>query len=346
MLTAGMERAKGKGYPLSMLQLFQNHLIIMKKITRFFIRFLGVATVLLLAAAAWVQFSPLPTFETRSLELRIPSDSASLAHGRALAIGHCGHCHLGDDGRLSGRMFMRQQDAFGEIWSRNLTRHPEKGLGRYSDGELAWLMRTGVKRDGHMAGYFMSSLQVSDHDMACVIAFLRSNDPIVAPSESDPPHPQYSFLAKALIKLGAFKPLPYDGAPVTEPPASDPIAYGKYLATGRYECYGCHSKSFETNDPVHPEKSEGYFAGGNPVLDANFNEVPSANITPSVLYGIGSWTEAQFSQALRGGLRPDQRALSPVMPRFANMSDEEVSAIWAYLQSVPVTDKQVIMATR
>lgn len=316
----------------------------MKKIARFFAYFLGIALIVLAAGAAWVQFSPLPTFETRSLNLDIPTDPASLTHGRDLAILHCGHCHLGEDGKLSGRMFSRPQDDFGEIWSRNITRHPEKGIGRYSDGELAWLMRSGVKRDGHLAGYFMSSLHVSDHDMGCIIAFLRSNDPVVAPSESDPPQPQYSFLAKALIKLGAFKPLPYDGMPVAEPPASDKLAYGKYLVTGRYECFGCHSKSFETNDMVNPEKSEGYLAGGNPVMDEDFKPVLSANITPSNLFGIGSWTEAQFGQTLRGGLRPDQRVLSPVMPRFASMSDEEISAIWAYLQTVPATDTRAAMA--
>lgn len=318
----------------------------MKKTVRFLAYFLGIAAVILSAGAAWVAYSPLPTFETRSLPIAVPTDSASLAHGRDLAILHCGYCHLGADGKLSGRMFMRPQDAFGEIWSRNLTRHPEKGLGRYTDGELAWLLRTGVKRDGHMAGYFMSSLVTSDHDLGCIIAFLRSGDPITAPSESDPPQPEYSFLAKALIKLGAFKPLPYDGMPVAEPPASDKIAYGKYLVTGRYECYGCHSKSFETNDPVNPEKSEGYLAGGNPVMDEAFNPTPSANITPSNHFGIGAWTEEQFARTVRSGMRPDQRVLSPAMPRFATMSDEEVSAVWAYLKTVPASDSKPALAGR
>jgi len=28
---------------------------------------------------------------------------------------------------------------------------------------------------------------------------------------------------------------------------------------------------FKTNDPLNPEKSEDYLAGGNPVMDENFN---------------------------------------------------------------------------
>ncbi len=313
----------------------------MKKVFRYFAIFIGIVAVVLLGFAAWVQWSPLPSYRPGSLELRLPTDSSSLALGRSLVVGHCGLCHLGDDGKLSGRIFSRADDPFGELWARNLTQHPTKGLPRYTNGELAYLMRTGVKRDGHPAGYFMSSLHLSDADQAAIIAFLRSDDPLLAASESDPPLPKYAFLAKALLKFGVFKPLPYDGQPVVAPPPSDQVAYGKYLVTGRYECYGCHSSSFETMDPVEPEKSEGYLGGGNPLHDAEFQPVLTANITPSKTAGIGAWTKAQFAKAVRSGQRPDQRVLNPAMPRLVAMSDEEVDAIWAYLQTVPAVESPV-----
>ena len=61
----------------------------------------------------------------------------------------------------------------------------------------------------------------------------------------------------------------------------------------------------------------------------------SANITLDRETGIGAWTEAQFAEAVRFGKRPDGKALSHLMPPMSMLRDDEVSAIWAYLQTVP-----------
>ena len=78
-----------------------------------------------------------------------------------------------------------------------------------------------------------------------------------------------------------MKPLPAPAKPIEIPSTSDVLSYGKYLSTGAYACYECHSKSFETNNALNPELSEGYFAGGNPVEDRNLQPVISSNLTPS-----------------------------------------------------------------
>jgi len=64
----------------------------------------------------------------------------------------------------------------------------------------------------------------------------------------------------------------------------------------------------------------------------------AANLTPDET-GIGHWTETQFIRALREGKfkgLPDSRPLLPPMPwqNYASMKDEELKAIFAYLQSV------------
>jgi hypothetical protein len=56
--------------------------------------------------------------------------------------------------------------------------------------------------------------------------------------------------------------------------------------------------------------------------------------------GIGNWTEENFMRALKEGKfkgLPGTRTLLPPMPwaNFANISDEDVSAIFAYLKSTP-----------
>lgn len=314
----------------------------MKKFLKILGIALGVILLLIAGLASYVQFAGLPHFETKELPVELPTDSLSLAHGKRVVETICISCHLGEDGRLSGMQFSKADEPFGEIWSANLTQHPEKGaLGRYSNGELAYLMRTGVKRDGKMAGYFMSFPSMSDADMASIIAYLRSDAPLVQPSEASHPAPKYSFLAKALIHFGVFKPLPYEGKPIVTPPITDKVAYGRYLATGVFECYNCHSASFETNLPTDPEKSPGLFGGGNLMKEENGKSLFSANITADKTTGIGNWTEAQFVEAVKTGKRPDDQILDPIMPRFSGLSDEEVGAIWAYLQTVPALEHEV-----
>ncbi|MCB0556366.1 MAG: cytochrome c [Phaeodactylibacter sp.] len=300
----------------------------------------GILVLLLIATAAWIQFTPMPTYEVKPPTVQLPVDSASLAKGRKVVELACTHCHLGEDGKMSGRLFSQATDPFGEMWTANITQHPTKGIGRYTDGELAYLLRTGINRDGRVVGPMMCHPNMSDEDLASIIAYLRSDSGIMQPSEATHPAPAYlsSFMVKALIKFGVFKPLPYDGKPISAPPATDQIAYGRYLATEFYECYGCHSASFETNNPMEPEKSPGFFAGGNPVPDEEFNTCISRNITPSKEHGIGSWTEEQFLSAVKGGIRPDGSMLQHQMPRFAVLDDEEVRAIWAYLQTVPPSE--------
>ena len=89
---------------------------------------------------------------------------------------------------------------------------------------------------------------------------------------------------------------------------------------------------------LEPEKSSGFFGGGNPVPDEDFNLVNSANLTPSKKFGLGNWTEEQFIRAVKTGQKPDGTILKNQMPRLGLLSDEEVSAIWAYLQTVPVLE--------
>lgn len=293
---------------------------------------LGFVT-LLLCVAAYIQLSPMPTYEVKAPNLKITPDSARVAEGRRIAMTMCVHCHRGPDGKLSGDIW-NNDDVFGKLWSANLTQHPDAGIGRYTEGELAHTLRTGIKRDGHFAGPFMIFRNLSDEDLNAVIAFLRSDAPEVQASERRQPPAELTFLGKMWMKL-LVKPMPYPEKPVIAPQPSDKLAYGRYLVNGKWECFGCHSAGFETNNLEEPEKSKGYLAGGNPLKDAHGYSAVSANITPDRETGIGAWTEAQFAEAVRFGKRPDGKSLSPLMPPMTSLSDDEVSAIWAYLQTVP-----------
>lgn len=74
------------------------------------------------------------------------------------------------------------------------------------------------------------------------------------------------------------------------------------------------------------------FAGGlsmNSTLGASV----ASNITPDPHYGIGRYTYEDFERAVRHGVAPGGRRLSPSMPsaEFSTMSDDDLRALYAYL---------------
>ena len=69
----------------------------------------------------------------------------------------------------------------------------------------------------------------------------------------------------------------------------------------------------------------------------------TANLTPDMETGLGNYTEAQFIQTIRDGKKQGRgRPLLPPMPwpMYRNFTDDDLKAIYAYLQSVkPMRNK-------
>ena len=307
----------------------------MKKILKITGIALGIIVLLLLSAIIYIQVSGIPHYENLAPELNVVPDSARIAEGTRIALQMCVDCHGSEDGKLGGA-YMPDDGTFGKLYSANITNHPEFGITDYTDGELAYLFRTGIRKDGQYVPPWMPKFpHLSDEDMYSIIAFLRSDHPLVQASDNNPPPIKPSFLAKFLSRV-AFKPLPYPQGPIEAPPVSDKAAFGKYVATAKFDCYACHSASFKTVDILNPEHSEGYFGGGNKLYDKDLNLVVSANLTMDPETGLGKWTEEEFIRTLKYGMRPDGNPLRYPMIPYALLTNEEVSAIWAYLKTIPV----------
>src|SRR5690606_15717957 len=122
---------------------------------------------------------------------------------------------------------------------------------------------------------------------------------------------------------------------------SDQVTYGKYLANGALQCFECHSADFSTNNALHPEKSKGFYGGGNPMPDLDGKIVHTANITMDEKTGIGTWTEDDFVKAVRFGSRPDGTPIMYPMEKYSLLTDDEVKAIFAYLKTVPTIENDV-----
>jgi mono/diheme cytochrome c family protein len=112
------------------------------------------------------------------------------------------------------------------------------------------------------------------------------------------------------------------------PPASDPVARGKYVFGAAGGC-GCHT-----------EKDRPLNSGGRK-YDGPFGTVYSANITPDRQTGIGSWTDDQIITAIRLGRRPNGERLIPVHPYtvFNGMAEEDLRALVAFLRSLPPVNR-------
>ncbi|MDA9547975.1 alcohol dehydrogenase [Bradyrhizobium sp. CCBAU 45321] len=112
-------------------------------------------------------------------------------------------------------------------------------------------------------------------------------------------------------------------------PSPELIAYGKALAEAG-DCAGCH-----TADPAKP------FAGGKRI-DTPFGAIYAPNLTPDRGTGIGGWTDADFTRALRYGIAPDGSNYYPAFPYpyFTKMTKDDTLAIRAYLGTVaPVVNR-------
>ena len=110
------------------------------------------------------------------------------------------------------------------------------------------------------------------------------------------------------------------------------IERGRYLAIAG-DCTACHTVA----DAGRP------FAGGR-AIETPFGDIVAPNITPDRDTGIGAWTDEQFDDAVRRGIRPTGERLYPAMPftAFTKMSREDVLAIRAYLKTVAPVRNQVV----
>jgi mono/diheme cytochrome c family protein len=127
-------------------------------------------------------------------------------------------------------------------------------------------------------------------------------------------------LILATIALSAWP-----GAVPAAEPTSDLVARGKYVFGAAGGC-ACHTTA----------DGAGLNAGGTRFDLSFFGVVYTPNITPDAETGIGKWSDAQVINAIRRGERPDGAKLFPIHPYkyLANIADDEIGALVAYLRSV------------
>jgi len=114
------------------------------------------------------------------------------------------------------------------------------------------------------------------------------------------------------------------GTPAPQSFAKEKIENGGALASAG-NCAACHTA--KGGEP---------FAGGYP-LSTPFGTVYTTNITPDRETGIGGWSLAAFTRAMRQGVSRDGRHLLPAFPydHFTKLAQSDIEALYAYLMTLP-----------
>ena len=294
----------------------------------------AIVLVLALAVTVTVGWRPVLGPRVRPLTGRtFQATPARLARGRYLvtAVAGCLVCHSENDRTAhmvakagtegEGRNMAPEDVPF--VSSSNLTADRETGAGAWSDDTLARAIREGIGHDGRTLFPLMpyqNYRHMSDEDLASVIVYVRTLAPIRKPT----PAPEIPFPVDRLINT---VPAPID-APVAAPDRSDPVAYGRYLATIA-SCSDCHTPMDGHHQPLPALP----FAGGQ-LIQGSSTRVAAANLTPDPS-GIPYYDADLFVRFMHTGF-VGAREVSDAMPwaTYAQMTDEDLRAIFAYLKTL------------
>lgn len=244
------------------------------------------------------------------------TDATVIARGKHLAEAVAGcsgtKCHAAD--------FAGGELAMGPLATLNAPNITPGGMGAaYSDGELARLIRHGLKKDGRSLRFMPAQdfNWLPDADVVAIISFLRTVPSIDKPNGLV----RVGTIGKVLDRQGKFvmdvaRHINHDKVDLAPAPTPT-VAYGKYVAR---MCTGCHGETLS----------------GGPIPGAPSSFPPPLNLTPHES-GLKGWTYDDFNTLLTESIRKNGQPMKPFMPveSFGKMDETEKRATFAYLQSIP-----------
>ena len=299
-----------------------------RKILRAFVILLAILAglVVLLADYVYLRSESIlnQTYTTPPVpSVAIPSnDPDAIERGRYLTaiVSACVDCHGKD---FSGGIVV-DDPALGRIVAPNLTTG-QNGLGsQRTDEDLIRVLRYGVQHDGTSVIIMPADdySHFDNADLGAVIAYLRSLPPV----DSDWPATELRLVGRALLAFGQLDILiapRINFAEAGSDAQTDAVTleYGTYLGNIA-GCTGCHGPGLS----------------GGPIPSAPPDWPVAMNLTPGG--ELVGWTEADFINTIRTGINPNGYQLRNEMPwqTYGQMSDDELKAIWLFIQSVPAKE--------
>jgi len=277
---------------------------------------LAFAVLYTIGRAEWKQIRR--AYEVPVEKIVVPTGPEAIARGEHVVTIHmCRMCHTDS---LSGHS--ETVPGLITLSFPNLT----SGMGGVgaanTDQDWVRAIRHGVGHDGR--GLLLMPVRVfysiSDDDLGAVIAYLHSLPPVDNQLPLTEPRPLgYVMLALGQLPPEASQPdvlvIDHTGPRPVPPEPGVTVEYGQYLTR---ICTVCHGEPL--NGHTIRERGQVYVA---------------LNLTPGG--EVGFWSEEQFIATMRTGVTPSGRQLKDFMPwkYFGQMTDEELRAVWLYLQSLP-----------
>jgi mono/diheme cytochrome c family protein len=268
------------------------------------------------------------------------AQAGTVERGEYLArAADCMVCHTAAGGKeYAGGLGFKLP--FGTLYSTNITPDKETGIGNYSDKEFLDAMHRGVRRDGarlYPAMPYTSYTYVTDADALAIKAYLFSLPPVraVAPANtlSFPFNQRWAMLFWSELFNPDIR---------FEPNTSKSPEWnrGAYLVEALAHCGECHTPrnlAFGLNNRKK-------FAGA---VTAGWR---AFNISSDKTTGIGGWRDDDLISYLSNGHAAGHGTASGPMGEavdhsLSKLAPQDISAIVAYLRTVPPTASPDLPAT-
>ncbi len=275
------------------------------------------------------------TYDAPYPEIAAVTDSAMLARGEYLIYGpaHCSGCHspmeyqerIAKGERLPLEGGFKFPLPFGDLYTPNIT-PDETGIGKLTDKDIARSLRYGVGYDGRPLFDFMPFHNLTDEDLTAVISYLRTMPAV----KKEIPQPEWNFMGKFVYAF-FIEPIGPEGNVAKSVAPDTTAAYGEYLANYVANCRGCH-----TNRDLKTGAYIGEYYSGGFAMPSSMQPgkaVVTRNLTPDAETGsMYGWNQKRFIERMRLG------RVVPLseMPwdQFKSMSDNDLKAIYSYLQTL------------
>jgi cytochrome c553 len=257
----------------------------------------------------------------------VPTDAAAIARGEHLVtnVTFCSSCH--------GENFEGQLFFDGELGSYVFASNLTTGVGgvgaTFTDADWERAIRHGIGADGRVLVIMPSQFyqHYNDEDLGAVVAYLKS----VPPVDNDLGERRIGFPGSILGGTLGFNEFTHvngiDHVNVGKVAPAEGVSaeYGEYM-TQISACGECHGSDL----------------AGITLAEGEDGPPEGPNLTPGG--ELANWTEQDFITALRTGQTPSGNQLDSEQmpwPQLGQMSDTELQAIWAYLNSVPAQPTNV-----
>jgi mono/diheme cytochrome c family protein len=246
----------------------------------------------------------------------VPTDEAARARGGHLVntVGFCTECHGPD---LGGQA-MVDDLITGRLIAPNLTSGQGGAASTLTDEEFVRAIRHGVGQDGRslivMPAYLFYNL--SDADLGAIIAYIRGLPPVDKEWQPTAIGPMGRFYVWQDPTSLPASLIDHTGPRPAAPEPGVTAEYGEYLA---FNCRTCHGEDL----------------GGQPEAMGG-----GSNLTPGG--EVGDWTVEEFIQTIRTRVKPNGEEidpeLAPLFKTIGQLTDDELTAIYLYIQSVPLVE--------